>query len=163
MKNRYGACIAVAALALISAGGVGAQSPAQSQSQALTLEGDIALWTMSIRPDKTADFERVMAKLRDGLAKSGNPERQKQLAGWKVVRVKTPLPDGNIAYVHVIDPVVAGADYTIMKALYDAFPEERQALYELYRGAFVGNLSLASGDVVLDMSAPGGGAQTPAP
>ena len=31
-------------------------------------------------------------------------------------------------------------------------PDEGQALYELYRGAFVQNLSLATGHVVLDMS-----------
>jgi hypothetical protein len=39
-----------------------------------------------------------------------------------------------------------------MQTLYDAFPDERQALYELYRGAFVQNLSLATGHIVLDMS-----------
>jgi hypothetical protein len=93
-----------------------------------------------------------MARLRDGLAKSANPTRRQQLAGWKVMRVKSPLPDGNIAYVHVINPVVPGADYTIMQTLYDEFPDERQQLYELYRGAFVANLSLAPGMLALDMS-----------
>ena len=29
-----------------------------------TFEGDTALWTMAIKPDKTADFERVMSKMR---------------------------------------------------------------------------------------------------
>lgn len=53
------------------------------------------------------------------------------------MRLEKPLPDGNVAYVHVINPVVADADYAVMQALYDAFPEERQALYEFYRGAFV--------------------------
>jgi hypothetical protein len=45
--------------------------------------------------------------------------------------------------------VVSGADYTIMQPLYDAYPEERQALYELYRGAFAQNLSLATGSIVV--------------
>ena len=56
-------------------------------------------------------------------------------------------------YIHVINPVVPGADYTIMQTLYDEFPEERQALYELYRGAFAKNLSLATGNVVLSAAA----------
>ena len=41
--------------------------------------------------------------------------------------------DGTIAYVHIVHPVVKDADYTIMQTLYDAFPDERQALYEMYR------------------------------
>jgi hypothetical protein len=30
------------------------------------------------------------------------------------------LSDGNIAYVHIVHPVVSEADYTIMQTLYDA-------------------------------------------
>jgi hypothetical protein len=133
----------------LSAGRAGAQQP---PAHAFTFDGDIALWTVSIKSDKTADFERIMAKLREGLAKSANPIRRQQLTGWKLVRVKSPLPDGNVAYVHVISPVVPGADYTIMQTLYDEFPDERQQLYDLYRGAFVANLSVAPGMLALDMS-----------
>ena len=43
------------------------------------------------------------------------------------------MADGNIAYVHIVHPVVPGGDYTIMQTLYDAYPDERQALYEMYR------------------------------
>jgi hypothetical protein len=34
--------------------------------------------------------------------------------------------------------------------LYEAYPEERQGLYELYRGAFAQNLSLATGTIVAE-------------
>src|SRR5688500_6712003 len=129
------------------------RATAQSDThRALTFDGDTAIWTMAIKPDKTADFEEVMAKLRDGLAKSTKPERRQQLAGWKLLRISTPLPDGSIAYVHLIHPVVRGADYTIMQTLYDEFPDERQTLYELYRGAFVRNVSLATASVALDFA-----------
>jgi hypothetical protein len=121
-------------------------------AQALTFNGDIALWTVAVKPDKTADFETIMGRLRDALLKSTDPNRRKQAEGWKVMKLDKPLPDGNIAYIHVISPVIPGADYTVMQTLYDAFPDERQALYEMYRGAFAQNLSLASGAVVLDMS-----------
>ena len=132
-----------------------AQSPAaQAASPGLTFNGDLALWTVAIKPDKTADFEKVMARLHEALTTSANPERQKQATGWKVMKLDKPLPDGNIAYVHVISPVVTGADYTVMEILYDAFPNERQQLYDLYRGAFAQNLSLAAGHVVMDMSRP---------
>ena len=54
--------------------------------------------------------------------------------------------------MHIVHPVVSGADYTIMQTLYDAYPEERQTLYELYRGAFAQNLSLATGSIAVDVS-----------
>jgi hypothetical protein len=128
-----------------------ATQPPAAQPQAapkLTFEGDTALWTVAIKPDKTADFEKIVARLHEGLAKSDKPERKQQVAGWKVMKLAKPLPDGNIAYVHIINPVVPGADYTVMQALYEMYPEERLALYELYRGAFAANLSLAVGNMV---------------
>jgi hypothetical protein len=122
------------------------------QPQVLTFDGDVVLWTVAIKPDKTADFEQVMARLHQALAKSQKPERRAQAAGWKVLRISKPMPDGNIAYVHVISPVVPNADYTVMQILYDELPDERQTLYELYRSAFANNLALAVGDVAVDMS-----------
>src|SRR5262245_16288621 len=107
---------------------------AASHPQALTMSGDISLWTVAIKPDKTADFERVLAKLRAALEHSSDPKRRQQAAGWKVMKIDKPLPDGNIAYVHVISPVVQGADYAVLQTLYDELPDERQQLYELYRG-----------------------------
>ncbi len=139
----------------------GAQPAAAAQK--FTLNGDVALWTVAIKPDKTADFEKIMARLRDALLKSSDPERKRQAEGWKLMRLEKPMADGNIAYVHVITPVVAGADYTVMQALYDAFPEERQALYEMYRGAFAQNLSLATGSIVLDMNKPSQSTASAAP
>src|SRR5262245_58487098 len=118
----------------------------------LTFEGDTALWTMAIKADKTADFEKVMNRLRDALTQSNDPRRKQQAAGWRVMKIGKPLPDGTIAYVHIIHPVDAGADYTIMKMLYDAFPDERQSLYDSYRGAFDKNLSLATGSIAIDMT-----------
>jgi hypothetical protein len=41
---------------------------------------------------------------------------------------------------------------TVMQILYDAFPDERQALYDLYCGAFAQNLALAVGNVAVTMA-----------
>ena len=151
--------VAAAALAFVIGAQTGliAQAPQGSGAPAaererLTFDGDVALWTVAIKPDKTADFERVMQRLRDALMKSDDPQRRAQGQGWKVMRMSKPLPQGNIAYVHVISPVVQGADYTIMQTLYDELADERQELYELYRGAFVRNLGLGVGDVAIDMA-----------
>jgi len=40
----------------------------------------------------------------------------------------------------------------VMQILYDAFPNERQSLYEMYRDAFAANLSMAAGRVAVDLS-----------
>jgi hypothetical protein len=129
-----------------------AQNGQPASHQALTFDGDTALWTMAIKPDKTADFEKILARLRTALQKSADPRRRQQAAGWKVMRMTQPLSDGTIAYVHIVQPVVKDADYGIMQTLYDAFPDERQALYEQYRGAFAKNVSLATGSIAVDLT-----------
>jgi hypothetical protein len=84
---------------LLCSGGLEARGGAQG-AQTLTFEGETAYWAVAIKPDKTADFEAVIAKLRDGLMKSDKPERREQAVGWKIIRLSKPLPDGNITYVH---------------------------------------------------------------
>jgi hypothetical protein len=142
---------------LSAAAGAAAQQTPQAEPptaapEKLTFDGDVALWTVAIKPDKTGDFERVMNRLREALMSSEHPQRHEQAKGWRVIRIGKPLPDGTIAYVHVISPVVPGADYTIMQVLYDEVPDERQELYELYRGAFAKNLALGLGDIAVDMA-----------
>lgn len=118
-----------------------------------TMEGDLALWNVAIRPDKTADFEQFLGKLKEALTKSTAPEAKQQLAGWKVIKVAKPLADGNIHYIHVITPV-KDADYNLLQVMYTVFtdPTEQKALYDLYRGALAGNLGIISGTVAFDLA-----------
>ena len=149
MRRLFGVLLAGAVLML----------PAFSQHASLqaqtkqTMEGDLALWNVAIRPDKTADFEQFLGKLKEALTKSTAPEAKQQLAGWKVIKVAKPLPDGNIHYIHVITPV-AGADYNMLQVMYTVFtdPTEQKALYDLYRGALASNLGIISGTVAFDLS-----------
>src|ERR1700730_7923200 len=102
-----------------------------------------------IKPDKTADFEAVIAKLKEALAKSEKPERKVQAKSWKVFKSPDPAAGGNVLYVFVIDPSVKGADYTVSNILAEAFPAEVQALYKQYAEAYASgqnfvNLSLVS-------------------
>lgn len=134
----------------------GAAAPAAAQPQKLTFDGQIALWSVAIKADKTADFEQVVAKLKESLAKAATPEAKQQAAGWKVMRgIKNPTT-GDIIYTHVINPVVPGADYTVMRIIYEANqdPAERQRIYDLYRGAFSANLGANTGTIVGDLGAP---------
>ena len=147
------AALIVAFIASVSTAAAQAPATTTSHAPALTMSGDMALWTVAVKPDKTADFERVLGKLRTALAHSSDPVRRQQAAGWRVLKIEKPLPDGNIAYVHVISPVVKGADYAVLQTLYDELPNERQELYELYKGAFAQNLALSAGSIVMDAGA----------
>ena len=102
-----------------------------------------------IKPDKTADFEAVIVKLKEALQKSEKPERKQQAASWKVFKSPDPAAGGNVLYVFMIDPSVKGADYTVSTILSEAFPTEVQALYKQYAEAYASgqnfvNLSLVS-------------------
>lgn len=126
---------------------------AQAAPTKFTMDGDLSLWSVAINADKTADYEKILAKVKEVLSKSSAPEAKQQMAGWKVIKMAKPMPDGKIIYTHVITPV-PGADYNILQVLYATItdPTEQKTLYDLYRGAFAGNLSLAAGAVVVDMS-----------
>jgi len=127
---------------------------AANEDAGLQFTGDVALWTVAIKPDKTADYEKILMRVRDALQNSDDPQRKQQAAGWRVMKLSESLPDGNIAYVHLITPVIAGADYTLLKPIYAQFPSEGQSMYQIYRDAFAKNLARASGSWVIDMSMP---------
>jgi hypothetical protein len=105
-----------------------------------------------IKPDKTADFEAVIAKLKEALQKSEKPERKQQAASWKIF--KSPDPAGaNVLYVFVIDPAVKGADYTISNILAEAFPPaEVNELYKQYAGAYAQGQNIVNLSLVADLA-----------
>lgn len=150
MRRLSGVLLAAAILVLSA---LTSNAYAQAAPQKFTLEGDLALWSVAINPDKTGDYEQVLAKVKEVLMKSEAPEAKQQVAGWRVLRAANPLQNGQIIYTHVITPV-AGADYNILQVLYATItdPTEQKTLYDLYRGAFAGNLGVSSGRIVADMS-----------
>jgi len=122
---------------------------AQAAPTTRTFASDGGMVLNFIKPDKTADFEAVVAKLKEALQKSDKPERKQQAASWKVFKSPDPAAGGNVLYVFVIDPAIKGADYTVSNILADAFPAEVQALYKQYAEAYASgqnfvNLSLVS-------------------
>ncbi len=98
---------------------------------------DAGLVLNFIKPDRTADFEEVIARLKDALERSDKPERKQQAATWKVFRALEPGANGSVLYVFDIDPAVAGADYTVSTILAEAFPDQVQDLYRKYADAYV--------------------------
>lgn len=121
--------------------------------QKTTYSGDLVLAAYAINGDKTADYEKVIATLRDSLSKSERPEAKQQMAGWKIIRNSTPQPDGSVVYIHIITPI-PDADYSISNLVYEVVtdPEARTAFFELYRGALQKPLFVIQGPMVADFS-----------
>lgn len=114
-----------------------AQDAAQPAAPVLALDGDAVTMTVLIKPDKTADFEAVLAKVKESLAKSENPKRKEQAAGWTVYKADQAV-NGNTAYIMIITPVVKGEEYDITRLIAEVFPTEVQEYFEKYKDSFAG-------------------------
>lgn len=109
----------------------------------------------TVRADKVADFEKVVAQVHLALARSTDPVRRAQAAGWKVFRAAEAGPQGSVLYLFVMNPAVTGADYTVSRVLAEAFPDDVQALFQLYSGAVVSQSLLSLTPVADFGAAPG--------
>ena len=128
-----------AALAAVLCAGAPAfaQDAAAPAAPVLALDGDAATITVLIEPDKTAEFESVLAKVKESLAKSEKAERKTQAAGWNVFKATTPV-NGNVAYIMFINPVVKGQEYDISRLIAEVFPVEVQEFFQKYKDSFAG-------------------------
>ena len=100
----------------------------------------------------TADFEAIIAKLKEALAKSDKPERKQQAATWKVFRAVEPGPNESVLYVFDVDPAVKGADYTVSTILAEAFPPaEVNTLYKQYAEAYASGQNFVNLTLVAEL------------
>ncbi len=112
-----------------------AQEP---EKPVLPLEGAATQITILIKPDKTADFESVLAKYKEALAKSEKPARKQQLDGITVYKSTQPGPQGNAVYFMMVDPVVPNEEYDFTRVINEVFPSEVQEIFNKYKEAFAG-------------------------
>jgi hypothetical protein len=152
----------ITALAVSSAAAAAAQTPAPqpapsqpapaqpaqpAQPAGRVFGSDAGVIFNQVKPDKTADFEAAMAKIKEALLKATDPARKQQAASWKVFKAQEPGPNGNVFYLFVIDPAVKGADYSVGKILSEGLPPaEVQDVWKKYTD------SLAAGQNVLNLS-----------
>jgi hypothetical protein len=57
---------------------------------------DAGIMVKYIRPDKKADFEATIAKLKEALDRTDNPERRRQAATWRVFRALESATNGDV-------------------------------------------------------------------
>ena len=148
-------------MSVVAASSLQAQTPATPAEPAAAAKttppnarlftSDGGLFLVFIKPDKTADYEAVMGRVKEALMKSENPVRKQQAASWKVFKSADPA-GANALYVVMVDPAVKEADYDVVNILSEAFPAEAQALYNQYVAALAQGLNIVNLTVVHDFS-----------
>ena len=111
---------------------------AEQKASPFSFAGDGALVLNYIKADKTADFESIVAKVKEALTKSEKPERKAQAASWKIFKAAEPGPGGAVLYVWIIDPVAKGDEYSVSQILTEGFPAEAAALYKTLADSYSG-------------------------
>jgi len=106
----------------------------ETQKPTFAVQGDAALIFLFVKADKTAEFEGLMAKLKEALAKNEAPEVKQQAAGLKILKAPNgPAPAGSVLYMFLADPAVKNVEYWFLPILYKAFPAEAKALYDQWQ------------------------------
>ena len=131
-----------------------AQQPAAAQPPApaapkvpFTTPAGILL--VQIKPDKTADFEEMVGKLKAGFAKTQDATLKSQAAGFKVYKSAEPF-GANALYVVQLEPTVPNSEYELFNMLLRTMtPEEQRAegvadMWKRYADAFAAGLSKLS-------------------
>jgi hypothetical protein len=163
-----------AALAVVLMPGVGVaqQSPTTgggapataAPATARTFSAPTGILFNAVRPDRVADFEKVMGYLQVALAASTDATVRAQAQGWRIFKATEPGPNGSVLYVFLLDPAAPGADYSLGRILADAQPDPArlQEIWKLYTD------SVASGGSLLNLtpfapSLPAAESPVPAP
>ena len=104
----------------------GQAAPAQQAAQkpGLAFEGDLGLLLVYVKPDKTADFEAIMAKTKEALLKLDTPESKQQAESLKVYKLPPKADAPFVLYVVKAEPPVKGGEYSPLMLIYKGFPTE---------------------------------------
>jgi hypothetical protein len=106
-----------------------------------TFSGDAGLIIIFVKPDRAADFEVALARVKETLLNSEKAERREQAAGWKVFKARETGPAASVIYVSVMDPIVKNADYSLGALLGEggaaaADADPKTSIYAKYLDAF---------------------------
>ncbi len=104
---------------------------------------------VQIKPDQTAVFEEMAAKIQAGLVKTQDATLKQQAAGLKVYKSSEPF-GSNALYVVFVDPTVASADYDLFAILHKTMTDEEKRapdfakMWQRYVDAFASGMSRLS-------------------
>ena len=121
-------------------------APAQPAAPKLTFKTEIGMLLVPVKPDQTAAFEEMIAKLRTTAGASSDPAL-KSAGTLRAFKSADPGPGGSAYYVLVYDQVQPGAEYQWFEVINRTLTDEQkrdpatQEMYKRFAGALVGNFS----------------------
>ncbi|HVL65927.1 MAG TPA: hypothetical protein VM364_01565 [Vicinamibacterales bacterium] len=91
-------------------------APAQPKEPKLTFSGSAGLLLVQIKPDQTAAFEEMIAKLREAAAASSDASAQQAMNSMKIYKAAEAM-GANALYVVMVDPVTPNGEYAFFELL----------------------------------------------
>ncbi len=149
VTTMFALALALAASNLYAQDPAAAQQPATPEPPKVSFNSDAGILLVQIKPDQTAVFEEMIAKLKAGLATTEDATLKQQAAGFKVYKAAEPF-GANALYVVMIEPTTPGAEYELFAMLQKVMtPEELRApemadTWKRFAGAFAAGLSKLS-------------------
>lgn len=140
-------------------GGAQQAPPAAAQPAGppkLGFSTDAGMLLIQIKPDQTAAFEELIAKIKAGVAKTTDEGVKKQMATFKIYKSSEPM-GANALYVAVVDPTVKDVEYELFAILQKVLtPDELRdpAVIEMSKKAAA---AFAMGYNKLNLTPVGGG------
>ncbi|NQW03615.1 MAG: hypothetical protein HQ485_06265 [Acidobacteria bacterium] len=89
-----------------------------------------------VTPALSADFELILGRIREALAKAESPQRKQQALNWKIYK-SDEATTGATVYVFAFDPALTTASYDPLLLLAEVLPGEVQPLYERLKAAVI--------------------------
>lgn len=131
--------LSLLALQAPTPGGAPSQPPAPAVDPAAAVfSTDVGLLLVTVKPDRTADYELALQALQVALASAADPARRTVAQGWRVYRAAETDAKGNALYVHALVPAVAGFDYRPSQLLDELLAEAPSELLAKYADALAG-------------------------
>jgi hypothetical protein len=117
-------------------------------SSARTFTTPAGIIVNAVRPERVADFEKVLGYLQAAMSASANATVRAQAEGWRFYKASEPGPNGSVVYIFLLDPAVTGVEYGLGRILAEAYPDptKLQEIWKLYTD------SLASGGSLLSLT-----------
>lgn len=89
-----------------------------------------------VKPPKAADFEAIIGRIREALAKTESPMLKQQAVNWRIYKSAEPVVDATV-FVFAFDPAIVTANYDPLLALAQVLPAEVQPLYDRIKDAVI--------------------------
>jgi hypothetical protein len=89
-----------------------------------------------VKTSRAADFETILGRVKEALAKAEAPMLKQQALNWRIYKSAEPPTDSTV-FVFAFDPAITTATYDPLLVLAQGLPAEVQPLYDRIKDAVI--------------------------